>query len=269
MIELTHKEWTATLAPEAGGSVLSLKFRGADILRPAPAVEAVMSDPREAACYPCVPWFGRIVGGLDFEGRHFSLAPTLPACDPEHALHGEGWINAWETTSAMDNSAECQFDYTPKVDAFPFPFRTKQRFRLNEDGFTLSLSVTNTGTQNMPAGLGLHPFFPRKTDTMVKLKGARWSPTSPVDFSQSAGFGGDALDHSLSGWDGIAEIKQANAAIYFSATTSMAHLYAPVGADFFCIEPITHLPLGFGRQVLSPGDALSVSLAISAKPAIC
>ena len=86
MHELKNDRYRAVIAPEAGGAVMSLSRDGRTILRPAPSVDAVKTDPRKAACFPCVPWFGRLFGGLDFDSRRYDLKPTLPTCDAEHAL---------------------------------------------------------------------------------------------------------------------------------------------------------------------------------------
>ena len=88
-LALRRGAFSAEIEPDVGGALVSLKLDGADILRPgAPA--RIAADPREAASFVCVPWFGRLFGGLDFAGRRFALAPTLPACDRVNALHGEG-----------------------------------------------------------------------------------------------------------------------------------------------------------------------------------
>src|SRR3546814_1209686 len=44
---------------------------------------------------------------------------------------------------------------------WPAPYRAEQRFSLDDGALTVAIAVTNAGRAPMPAGLGLHPYFPR------------------------------------------------------------------------------------------------------------
>lgn len=269
-ITISNGPYSAVIAPDAGGAVMALRFDGRDILRPAPSVDAVKTDPREAACYPCVPWFGRLYGGLDFGGRHYDLAPTLPACDPDHALHGHGWLNIWETVRQEQNRIDCRFDYQPREKAFPFPFRAEQSFRM-DGGFEIVLSVINTGITPMPAGLGLHPFFPNGDFTalnVVEICGQQKSPgalRSPATVDHSGPIPEDAIDCTLRGWNGHAEILHDGMRMEMRSNARILHLYSPENADFFCAEPVSHRPGHFGHDILAPGETIDLKLQLYIK----
>lgn len=275
MHELKNDRYRAVIAPEAGGAVMSLSRDGRNILRPAPSLDAVKTDPRKAACFPCVPWFGRLFGGLDFGSRRYDLKPTLPSCDAEHPLHGEGWINEWSVESETQTKLCCRFDYAPSEGKFPFPFRAEQSFSV-DDAFGIKLSVTNTGDAPMPVGLGLHPFFSRHEDTRLRLPAERlWTPApggggsfeAPVpaayNFSDEMSLPA-AMDHTCAGWSGDAGIANGEETITVRSNAPAMHVYAPAGEDFFCLEPVTHLPGMFGADVIAPRETMSIFCRILA-----
>ncbi len=263
----------AALAPALGGVVLSLSFHGCDILRRASSTEAVAADPREAACYPLVPWFSRLHGGLDFGGRHYDLAPTLPACDPDHALHGHGWVSPWTVTKQAEDRLACRFEHQPVQGLFPFPFVATQEFSVAPDEFSLVLSLSNTGAAPMPAGLGLHPFFPEKKTSALNfteyfLKPSAPSALQPPEKIDHRGpFPDDPVDYTVKKWDGVAEILQQAARLRLASDAPHLHLYSPEDAGFYCAEPVTHLPGHFGGAVLAPGETTNIFMKIFAASA--
>lgn len=250
-VEISSGRITAVLAPALGGAVMSLSCGGRDILRRAASLHAVAADPREAACYPMVPWFSRLPGGLDFAGRHYDLAPTLPVCDPSHALHGHGWVNPWIVTDRTDDGLSCAFEHIPARLLFPFPFRAVQRFSVSGTAFRIDLAVTNTGGQPMPAGLGLHPFFPSGDGAAVAFMRER------------VVLGDKPVDDSFADWGPCAQLEAAGATLEIASDAPILHVYAPKEAPFFCAEPVTHFPGRFGENVLQPGETQNVFLIIS------
>ncbi|WP_425409076.1 hypothetical protein [Hyphococcus sp.] len=264
MLEIADGHYSAWIAPEAGGSLMSLRYRGRDMLRPAANIETVAADPREAACYPCVPWFGRLRGGLDFGARHYDLAPTLPACDPEHALHGHVWTQAWEISRRAPARATCRLDYQPAPMMFPFPFRAEQSFYFDR-GFHLSLRITNIGCGAMPAGLGLHPFFPNGEDAEINIAETTGENGDPAAIEHSGPVPSKDIDKTLRGWNGRAEIVQNSMRIAMRSNARFLHLYSPENADFFCAEPITHEPGDFGSDHLAPGEDMEITLRLRAE----
>lgn len=251
MFEISSGELKAVLAPSLGGVVISLAHGGRDLLRRSPSPAAVAADPREAACYPCVPWFSRLPDGLDFGGRHYDLAATLPACDPDHALHGHGWVSPWMVSEQASDRLVCRLDYAPKPHGFPFAFSAVQEFTVARDAFRIDLTLTNSGPAPMPAGLGLHPFFPRQKDSAISFEGAHIAVADRP------------LDDSFPGWGGKAAIRQNERTVEIGGNAPILHLYAPQEERFFCAEPVTHLPGDFGGTVLMRGENLNIFLTIA------
>jgi len=277
LIKILSGDYEAAAAPEAGGALISLSRNGMALCRSGRSLAAVKQDPREAACFPCVPWFGRLYGDLEFDGRRWTLASTLPACDPDHALHGHGWVGNWQIASQTDHSIDCSFSYTPRKGGFPFSFNAELGYALSEDGLAARLTLINSGDADMPAGLGLHPYFKRTENTRILFNTAScWTPPSGgeggqksaipglMDFSAGKAFPNQTVDHSFIGFGGKAVIENNGATITLTSDAPIIHLFAPYGDDFFCLEPISHLPGRFGEAVLHPGQSMSLQMQIAA-----
>lgn len=275
---LHHGGLAAEIAPDLGGTVLSLAIGGKDVLRRG-AREAVAADPRAAASFPCLPWFGRLFGGLTFGESRWDVAPTLPACDPRHPLHGEAWTRPWAVTAHTDVFLECRFASDGVQEGrFPFAYEARQIAQIAEGAFGLALILRNSGAAPMPAGLGLHPYFPRRAETALAFAaGGLWTPAPEgggaesaippeLDFAQGAPLPARAIDHSFTGFQGRIEIRQPDMTVRLAADAPILHVYAPAGADFFCLEPVTHLPGAFGSDVLAPKEQMRLSLNIAAEP---
>lgn len=282
MIRLAAGDWRATLQPALGGAVTALSWRGRDVLRPTPD-EA--DDPLQTACFPLVPWANRIDGGrFVFGGREVRLAPT-PGFEP-HALHGDGWRRPWSVARADDRSAILTLEH-PRGD-WPWRWTARQEIALDETGLSLSLALTNTDDDPMPAGLGLHPWFVRPREGRLTLEAesvwrvdARLIPTelSPPGavFDWARGPRIDdapVVDNAYAGWDRVARIAGEGRTVTLQASDNArwAHVFAPRGEGFVCVEPVTHRPDAVnapageasGLVVLPPGETLAMTLCISA-----
>lgn len=280
VVRLAAGDWEAGVAPAHGGSLMFFSRAGANILRPAASLDAVAADPRNGACFPCVPYFGRLPHGLALDGRRWPLDPTLPACDPANALHGEGWVSPWRTVAQTRSSLSIGFDHAPAEGRFPFPYRAAQSFALGDEGLTITLSVENIGAAPMPAGLGLHPYFVRTDDTLLAFSAdSYWTPTNgPLSALPDAlGDGAGASlplstrDHTYAGFRGAVAIENGGRRAALKSDAPALHLYAPAGRDYYCLEPVTHLPGSFAQgakepaaRSLAPGERLSLTMSIGA-----
>ena len=282
MIVLSARDWRAEIEPALGGSILSLTFRDRPILRPTPAGA---NDPLQAACFPLVPYANRIDHGrFRFEGQAFDVGAT-PGFEP-HALHGLGWLRPWEVTRANADSAVLTFSHPAGPD-WPWAFEAEQRFALSERGLRIDLTLTNRDAHAAPAGVGLHPYFHRLADARLTMAAPQvWLSDDTLipcerakaealfDWSESPLIA-DApfVDNAYEGWTGEARLASSEGVVTLSAPDmSRAHVYAPQGADFVCVEPVSHRPDALnarageasGLAILQPGEALSLSMTIGA-----
>ena len=261
-----------TLAPRLGGAIRELKYRGQDVLRPAPADAG--DDPFEMACFPMVPFANRIAHGcFNFNGHAVRLPPNWSA-DP-HPLHGQGWRAPWTVVAASAAAATLVFE--GGGDAWPWRYRCEQRFVLADGALTVELSIQNVSSGSMPAMLGLHPYFPDAGRAGLSARLPRvWrtdrealpleETATPPEwrFDPPRAVRSVALDHCLCGWDGVAALSWPDRSVTIRARhCSHLHVYAPPGRDFFCLEPQSAAAGALGRgeaTVLSPGERFAIAV---------
>jgi aldose 1-epimerase len=268
-VELRHRQLRAVVAPETGGALVSLGDDLGAILRSGPDP---LHSPLDAAHFPCVPFFGRIAA---LHGRALKTTMGEPG-DP--ALHGDGWLAPWRIIA--QSAARIEIAFSAAGDgpsAFPHAYEARETFTLDDDGLCVSLSVRNLEPQPAPFGVGLHPYFPRTEDTGVAFAAKRlWRPPhcggagafdglpDAIGAGAAAPLPAATRDDSYDGFAGAAKISSAKGAISLRAETPYLHLYAPAGADFFCLEPVSHLP---GRimsePMLAPGETRAIAMRVA------
>lgn len=276
-MRLTAHGWTLELRPELGGSILALDHAGRAVLRRA-ADDA--ARPLDTACFPLVPYANRIAqGGFTHEGVSHELPRNFGADHP-HTLHGTGWLRAWTLAEQTADSIVLAYDHAGDVH-WPWPFAAEQRITLAPGSVRIDLSVRSLAEEPVPAGLGLHPYFPRDDATRLTFAAEQaWLAdaddlrTGPVpadrfgDWQAGAPVQGHRLiDNSYSEWDGQARIEQRDHVLRLAAIGAPdCHLYRPPAGDFFCLEPVSHLPDAINRggmALLAPDESLSLSLTIA------
>jgi aldose 1-epimerase len=71
------------------------------------------------------------------------------------------------------------------------------------------------------------------------------------------------IDHAFAGFGGSATISGEGRMIALTSDAPFLHVFAPAGEDYFCLEPVSHLPGVFpGAERLKPGEALSLSMTV-------
>jgi aldose 1-epimerase len=271
MIALEREGVACTLDPELGGSLLSLSVDGFDLLRPAPPDTR---DVLEAACFPLVPFANRIAHGtMRMNGREIVL-PADPAAPP-HAHHGHGWRRPWRLVEKTDNVAEMELRHSP--DAWPWTYVATQRITLLDQGAEIDLSVTNLSDEDMPAGLGLHPYFARgEGDTIetsalrMVVNGSDGIPTgeAPIDAGEKPLAALDGLDNLLLDESGRARLRLGGLRCDMIASGAVGfHLYVPEQENFFCVEPVSHRPNAFSsdaeRYAIAPGETRGLIMRLT------
>jgi aldose 1-epimerase len=163
-------------------------------------------------------------------------------------------------------------------------YTARQRFALHGRELINDIEVTNRGEAPMPAGIGVHPWFPFTTRArmtaatpLVWMVDAEYMPTGRqapperLDFTRGLAFAGSNVANCYSGWDGRAVIEWPEEAMRLTmlADPPLTHLvlYAPDGGDFFCVEPVSNAVDAFnlgpqgvpdvGYRLLSPGETLA------------
>ncbi|MGV8998262.1 MAG: aldose 1-epimerase [Parvibaculaceae bacterium] len=281
-MEMTAGRLRATVAPHAGGSLASFDAGNHALMRKAP--NPASTDPLTMACYPLLPFVGRVAyGHFRFEGREVELPPH-PISTP-HALHGIGWQRPWTIVSATPHEVTIALTHDGASEGWPWSFEARQTFTLDEKSLSHSLTLTNRATSNMPCGLGVHPFFPNRQG--ARMKGELpmiWEssslglPTNCIDVVATRNFSGGrriaplTLDHCFSGGRGPIDINWDDTDLGIRIHGREADhtvVYTPQAHEFFCVEPVTIVPNAFNRQeganvtglrVLAPNEAMSLNV---------
>ena len=282
-IMLAHGDGRAELRPATGGALAGWRWRGRDLLRPAPATATV----RQMACYVLAPYSNRIGHALlnAPDQRHALRANFAP--EP-HSIHGFGWQRAWQVLARADDSAELALIHAPDAD-WPYACEARQTVLLDAAGLRLTLSVRNDDTRAMPAGLGFHPYFPLAPGLRLQTQwDGVWSmgddhlPAGLAPVSQASPFAapqpvaGWHSDHCYSGWTGRASLDYGDYAVQLSASDNCRHLvcFAPNDErNFIAIEPVTHANNAFalaargahdtGMRLLAPGETLHIAMRLA------
>ncbi len=278
------------VAPECGARLVAFRVDGRDVLRPATAEALKAGAPYGFAGFPLMPYSGPIFGdGFRFDGEWHALSRNLPA-EPT-ATHGEAWILPWRTEACTDSAIALSLDYTPTPGAFPFAWRGELKFSVAKGRLTAALSILNRDHRPMPAGFGLHPYFPKAPGTILKFDCTGvWPPDAPeavalgcgplepgLDFRGGQDAGPIVFDRCFEGWDGVATLTAPDGfvtRIEAEPVFGKLQIYDAWDYPYICVEPVTNTNDGFNRAahgvashavaVLEPGRSLAGAVTISA-----
>lgn len=266
-----------------GGGVVALRWRGLNMLRPASQAALEARDPTGLSEFPLAPFANRIAHGrFRWQGQHNAI--DRPTQGGAHALHGHAWLQPWRVEAQAEDRLTMALD-APACTAWPWAVRMRRAFVVEEAGAVFTLSLTALGPEPMPAGLGFHPYFP-SADAQVRMAASHQIETTadllPRRFSQTpicAGMAHGAqvsalnLDHAFAGWDGRARIVWPDRAVTLIADQGLqfAHVYAPQGEGFFCVEPVSAMPDAVnwqgaehtGLRTLASGETFTVSMRLA------
>ena len=137
------------------------------------------NDPNELAelkGYPSAvmfPFASRVRDGhYVFEGQSYQLSINEPA--RHNAIHGFMAKQVFEVVAQSTNnelvSITLRHNYSGDYQGYPFPCILDICYQLTVNGlFQIEYTVTNTGTETLPFGVGWHPYFSlgtQKTDEL-------------------------------------------------------------------------------------------------------
>jgi aldose 1-epimerase len=282
-ILLRQGELELELWPSIGGCVAAFAWNHAsgriDLMRRATSRALPERDGRFLASFPLFPFSNRVKDGtFSFRGRHVSLVRNTP---PDHPIHGHVWQLPARADAVTDSAAELVTSY-PGAD-WPWPYTARQRFQLSPSALTVELEIENDGTEAMPCGFGMHPYYDRtegvrlSAQAPVRWVGSQyllpewcepvpeiWNFSSPRDLSPLA-----EMDGCFGQFGGSARLEwpEKGAALEIEADPifGVMILYVPAGQDFFCLETVSNVNDAFnleargvagnGTLVLEPGQS--------------
>lgn len=245
-IELSAGPLRLAVRPDLGGSIAGLWRDGLPVLRSTEPADLKSSRP--SGCYPLVPYSGRLgYRRFRWAGRDHTTQPNFD--DSPHSAHGVAWQRPWQVLEQGATSCELKLAHDGDPH-WPFAFEVRQRFELSPGGLTVRMAFTNRAPAAQPVGLGWHPYFPRRPRSRLHAElSDRWEsdPTGlPTRKVPQPGIDGDVshlgFDHCFEGWRGAARIRDEKHSIRLTSSLPYLVVYTPDTRDYFCVEPVSHVP---------------------------
>lgn len=288
-LTLRSDHWTLEVLPGLGASVLNLRSAaGRPVLRPVAAEHVQTSS--QCASFALLPYSNRIRDArFVFGGQAVQLQVNTK---DGLAQHGDVRNRPWQVVAQSDTRLACAFDSRDFADInWPWAFTARTEYVLDGPTFSTHLTLTNADTREMPAGMGLHPYFARRhggVDPQLsfgsglaydsderQLPTAQARPVRPdEDYRQPSAVGERRIDRGYAAWDGAARLDWGTRALSLHADPLYSHLIvftAPDGS--LALEPVTHATDAFNlaeqgvpgvdRRVLAPGQSLSATFRVT------
>ncbi len=205
-----------------------------------------------------------------YQGKQYSLE-EVPR--PEaHLVHGLVFDQPWQYEQPVATSSSASvttfIDMTPDhpyYRSYPFPSRLSLTYTLTDKELNITYHVQNKGTQTLPYGFGLHPYFsllsgPEETLVSVPaeaiMEAKNELPTGRVfnlnelmyamyDLRSSLPVKYLKLDHVYTNLrknaPAIIDYKKQNIQLAITTSDDFTHavLYTPEGEPYFCVEQQT------------------------------
>jgi aldose 1-epimerase len=271
MLTLASGASSVVVAPEHGAGLTGWMLGTTPIFRRALPQTAVGGDPAAMGCFPLLPYGNRIgQGRFHWRGNDYILERNFG--DHPHTIHGVGWQRPWTVEEAGPRSVFLSLAHSPDR-SWPFAFSAEVVYRLSGSALTITIQMTNRHEAAAPAGIGVHPYFPKAGDPSLRFNGTGawengpdslplrhgppcpdWLHTEPSPVAEAR------LDNCFTGWDGTADILAGAATIRIEASAVFRQLqvFTPSWADFFCVEPVSHVPDAVNRPDLPAEQAMHV-----------
>ena len=270
-IVLAAGDATATLAPDAGGMLCSLRVAGHELLVP----ERAGAGPVPSyGSFLLAPWVAELsMGELAFRGRRANIPPN----PGRHAVHGLVATGPWEVASATATEATL----VRRLESpWPFGGAVVQHMKLDAEGITLGAEI-RAEDQAMPAALGWHPWFACPDPDVVRVGvradselelDAELLPTGRIrpvagesDLRGAPLLGRRRLDAVFLGAASPALLVLPGLELQISFDPAMEIVVVYTSPGAVCIEPWSAWPDAIrmaaaghrtGLQVLEPGESL-------------
>ena len=264
LVALEKGPYALTVAPGFGARMVSFRYAGRDVLRP--ASDAALARPTNYgfAGFPLMPYSGPLFGeGFIFGGVSYPLVRNVP--EEPTATHGESWISPFGILDRSGDTLELAMTHEPTPGTFPFRYRGLVRYSLSAAGLSILLRITSRDHRPMPAGLGIHPYFPKYPGTRLRFQSVGvWPPDAPeavalgcqpliegLDFGNGPDVSEMVVDRLYEGWDGTAEIIAPDGfrtVIDADGVLDKMQIYSAWDYPYVCVEPVSNANDGFNRM---------------------
>ena len=289
-IRLSQGSLVAEVQPSCGGRLARLARRDPhdalfDYLVPLGSEPFASDEWPKAGAFPMLPYTNLLRDDtLHWRDRTITVRESPAASS---SLHGWGLRRVWDV---VDESPQCcvlQLD-SPAQPEWPWHYQAYLSVTLDEQGVDMQLSITNLSTQDMPAGLGLHPYFQWPAGARLTFASeAIWrSPSEDIRWPSEqrvhvgtidvVSVGGGLDTEGRSTW--FAEVPAGTgrfdaridypgglrSATVRSDSAAWLVVHSPAARPYLCLEPSTHRVGEFDNDhaVVSHGQTLELSMRI-------
>jgi aldose 1-epimerase len=285
-VVLRAGELEATVLPELGMVISSLRHQSAELLAQRGGVDAYAARGSTFAIPLLHPWANRLLGWeYEFAGRPVVLERDWKVLhidgDTGFAMHGLLAASPyWRGISTASDLvvAELDFGAVPEyMAAFPFAHTLRLKVRVltgPPSALSVSLTVFNDDTVPVPISFGFHPYL-----TLPDADRSEWILSLPVAGGSLDGpLGARTFDDPFKSLDspvgGAPSFSVAGGGrrltVRFSSGFDVAQVYSPADAQLICFEPMTApvdaLRTGEGLRSVAPGETFTAVFDVLVEP---
>jgi aldose 1-epimerase len=252
-----------TVLPGAGARLHSLRVHGRELMRRPTDVAQHEREPFFWGGYVMAPWCNRLTPRRVSVGDHdVDLRPNF---EDGSAIHGQVYVTRWEQTGNSSFATERDGD------GWPWRYRVEAQYSVDALRVALTLRLRNLSDEQMPGGIGFHPWFPVPVDVRIasdltygNAKSSSVTPTpvaGDLDMRQRGALA-EGVDAT---WADPGEPAfelwwpdRVHATVSASAPSlHVVAAYAPERGAI-AIEPQTHAPQGLRRLLNSEPGAMTL-----------
>ncbi|HKM17573.1 MAG: hypothetical protein GX228_05640 [Firmicutes bacterium] len=259
------------IAPTVGASIFSFKYkygdRWVDVMRPTPKSAVKNNEPGSFSSFNMIPYSNRIKDGILTHKAHtYRLAINS---NDGHAIHGEVRNRPWSILDRSGTRLELEFTSTGHDSiSWPFAFSARICYQVDANRCLITTAVQNLSDEEMPAGMGIHPYFVRslteEDDRVIiqlpilgvypgetPIPTGKWEAVPPeLDFSKAKELSSAFIDKCFRVGHEPAVIEWPNSRVRLQIEWDPVYehliLYCPRDDQrFFAVEPVTNCNNGF------------------------
>jgi aldose 1-epimerase len=287
-ITLASGALEATFVPELNMLGTSVRLGGEEFVSLQGGVARYRS--RSTTGIPLLaPWANRLASwSYRAARRRVDLSGLDLTTDPNGLpMHGTMWAEPWEveTLTARDRTARLRatfaYERPDLLAAFPYPHRLEMAIANDGRSVSLTTTVRPTGERAVPVSFGFHPYLRlpsgRRSGWRLRLPGRahleldeHLIPTgrSVDEPPESLPVGRRTFDDGYELTAGRTlglESDEHRLTLRFGAGYPFAQVFAPRGAAFVCLEPMTAPTNALASDrypIVEPGETFTASFSI-------
>ncbi len=289
-VTLTAGNLTAQFLPAHGMLGVSLRHRGAEILRRLEDLAAAAAKGSTAGLPLLHPWANRLAAArYNVAGREVSLdrASQLLHFDGNGLpMHGVPWSHlTWKIAEQDSRRVVAQLDWSTAdlLAVFPFRHRLEIAATLEPDHLTVTTTLIAGDEGSVPVSFGFHPYFgipdlpraawrlelPAMQHLELDSNGIPTGKKSPFD-GFNADLGARGFDDGFALHDETATFSLSGAGrrivIQWLDGYRFAQVFAPKDQNYLAIEPMTApanaLISGHGLRLIAAGDSFRAAFRV-------